>query len=244
MLNAIPSLTITGADSLCRGNSANLIVTGANTYSWSSGSLSNIAIVSPTVGTTYTVTGTNQLGCGNTKKKYIKVNVLPLPSIGANTGTICEGESFTFVPSGAVTYSYSGGASIVSPTITTTYTITGFAANGCSDTAMKTINVNAAPIISTNSGAICTGESYTIVPSGANTYTITGGTDIVSPSSNMSYSVTGTDVNGCVTISPAISNVTVNALPTLTVNSGAICNGQSFTITPKWIHYLYLFWRQ
>jgi hypothetical protein len=233
LLNAIPSLTITGADSLCRGNSANLIVTGAITYSWSSGSLSNIAIVSPTVGTTYTVTGTNQLGCSNTKKKYIKVNVLPLPSVGANTGTICEGESFAFVPSGAVTYSFSGGASIVSPTITTTYTITGFAANGCSDTAMKTINVNVAPIISVNSGAICTGESYTIVPSGANTYTITGGTDIVSPSSNMSYSVTGTDVNGCVTISPAISNVTVNALPTLTVNSGAICNGQSFTITPN-----------
>ena len=233
LLNAIPSLTITGADSLCRGNSANLLVTGASTYSWSSGSLSNIAIVSPTINTTYTVTGTNQLGCSNTKKKYIKVNVLPLPSVTANNGTICEGESFTFVPSGAVTYSYSGGSSVVSPTVSTTYTVTGFAPNGCADTAIRTINVNAAPILNVNSGAICIGESFTITPSGAITYTYSGGSNVVSPSADASYSVTGTDINGCVTIVPAVTNVTVNALPTLTVNSGAICNGQSFTITPS-----------
>ncbi|MBS1650429.1 MAG: hypothetical protein JSU07_00325, partial [Bacteroidetes bacterium] len=89
------------------------------------------------------------------------------------------------------------------------------------------------PVISVNSGSICSGNSFTINPSGASTYTIQGGSSVVSPTANATYTVNGTSATGCISSNTAISSVTVNALPTISVNSGAICYGKSFTINPS-----------
>lgn len=51
---------------LCAGNAATLTVSGASTYTWSEGSFSNSISVTPTVSTTYTVTGIDGYGCVNT----------------------------------------------------------------------------------------------------------------------------------------------------------------------------------
>ena len=67
--------------------------------------------------------------------------------------------------------------------------------------------------MSVNSGAICAGQSFTMTPSGATTYTYSSGSDVVSPIVGQSYTVTGTDVNGCVSAAAAVSTVSVNALP-------------------------------
>ena len=165
----------------------------------------------------------------------VSTSVTPFvaPSITVNSGAICAGESFTLNPSGANTYSIQGGSIVVSPSSNATYTVVG-STNGClSNVVSSSVTVNTLPTISVNSGAICSGQSFTIVPSGANTYTYSSGTDVVSPTSNSTYSISGTDANGCVSNVDAISSVTVNALPTINVNSGAICSGQSFTMVPS-----------
>ncbi|MGZ3893138.1 MAG: T9SS type A sorting domain-containing protein [Bacteroidia bacterium] len=95
------------------------------------------------------------------------------------------------------------------------------ASNACGSSAQQTLNVsvNPSPTINVNSGSICSGQSFTIAPSGASTYTIQGGNAIVSPTSNASYTVVGTSTAGCVSAGPATSNVTVVATPTANAGS-------------------------
>jgi hypothetical protein len=93
------------------------------------------------------------------------------------------------------------------------------------------VSVNSQPTITVNSGSICSGSSFTIVPSGASTYTIQGGSAIVSPGSTTSYTVIGTSTAGCVSSGFATSNVTVNTTPTISMAGGTICPGGSFTLS-------------
>ena len=138
-----------------------------------------------------------------------------LQTFSVNSGTICAGKTFTINPTGAVSYSYSGGSSIVSPASSTVYTVTAQFAEGCANMTTSTVNVLPLPVISVNSGTVCTGESFTINPSGAVTYTYSNGS-VVTPASTNSYTVSGTGINGCVNSSSL--SVTV-----LTVQTPSIC---------------------
>ncbi len=229
-VNSLPIITV-NSGAICSGQSFTMNPSGAMSYTYSSGS----AIVSPTVNSSYSVTGTSSQGCVSSVAAVSNVTVNSLPVISVNSGSICVGDSFTINPSGAVTYTYSGGSQVVSPISTTSYSVSGTGANGCVSAvpAVSNVTVNARPIITVNSGAICLNQTFTLTPSGASTYTYSSGSNTVSPLVNTSYSVTGTSSLGCVSASPAIANVTVNSLPVITVNSGAICNGSSFTIVPS-----------
>jgi hypothetical protein len=157
----------------------------------------------------------------------ISVNAIPVISV--NSGAICAGQSFTMVPSGATTYTYSNGIDVVVPSGNESYTVTGAGANGCKNSAVSTVTVNPLPVISVNSGAICAGQSFTMVPTGATTYTYSNGSNIVIPSGNESYTVTGTDNNGCE--NSGISTLTVNAIPLISLgNDTAICQGNAIVL--------------
>jgi N-acetylneuraminic acid mutarotase len=230
-VNTIPVISV-NSGTICNGQSFTMVPSGANTYTYSSGS----AIVSPNTNTSYSVTGTSIYGCVSTNTAVAAVTVYSLPVISAANGTICEGESFTLTPSGAVSYTYTGGSQVVSPVSTTSYSISGTSSDGCisASSAVATIVVNASPVISVNNGTICESQSFTIVPSGAITYTFSSGSAVVAPIINTSYSVTGTDGNGCISIVPAISTVTVYTNPTITLPPTAyICTGNSYTIVPS-----------
>ena len=75
---------------------------------------------------------------------------------------------------------------------------------------VKFIDCVSPPTITVNSGVICAGQSFTINPTGANTYTIQGGSAVVSPSINTTYTVIGTSTAGCVSQAFATSSLTVN----------------------------------
>jgi hypothetical protein len=232
-VNTTPTLSIAGNNTLCAGSSVTYSVTGATTFSWTTGAITSTITETPTTNTTYIVTGTSPNGCSATAS--ISTTVFSLPGVTVNSGTICAGSIFTIIPSGALTYTYSGGSATVTPVTSTAYTVTGTDANGCSDLTgdVSVVTVNALPTISVNSGAICEGMSFTINPSGATTYTISGGAWVVAPTITTTFSVTGTDNNGCVSLSPAASNVTVNSNPTVTATSSAsqICSSESATLT-------------
>ena len=131
-----------------------------------------------------------------------------------------SGQTATLTAGGANSYTWSGGqttASIsVSPTVTATYSVTGVVGAGCSGTAATTVTVNDLPVVTASSSvpgdSICVGEPITLNGSGAITYTWSGGVSdgvSFSPTATQAYTVTGTDANTC--SNTAIIIITVDA---------------------------------
>jgi hypothetical protein len=155
----------------------------------------------------FTLSGTDVNGCtGNT---FPGINVNPSPTVNAvsSSSAVCAGSTATLTASGAITYTWTsvgtGSTVVVTPTANTTYTVDGTDVNGCTGTQMVSVNTNSLPVMSANTSAsvLCTGNSATLTASGANTYSWTsigaGASIVVSPTTTTTYTVEGTDVNGC-----------------------------------------------
>jgi hypothetical protein len=215
--------------SICAGGSFTMNPSGAATYTFQGGS----AVVSPSSNSTYTVIGSSAYGCLSAGFATSSVNVIANPTISVNSGAICFGKSFTISPSGAATYTFQGGSAVVSPTANSTYTVIGSSGAGCvSNIVTSSVTVNSNPVITVNNGTICAGNSFTMVPSGAISYTFQGGSAVVSPGSSTSYTVIGSNGVGCVS-NPVSSFITVYALPLVnaTASFSTVCQGQNVNIT-------------
>jgi len=221
-VNQLPTIVAVASPSaICNGASSTLTVSGANTYAWDNTLGSGTAkTVSPTATKTYTVTGTDGNSCINSTTVQVTVNALPTIT-ASPLASICSGVSATILASGATNYSWDnllgiGSSKTVSPTATTTFSVTGTDGNNCSNTASTKITVNALPtvIASASSPTICIGKSTTVSATGANNYVWNPAGGLVSPTSSATYYVTGTDLKGCSTTSSA--SITVNQLPTVT----------------------------
>lgn len=230
-VEALPIVSV-NSGTICDGFSFNLNPTGASTYSFSSGVS---AIVSPSATTVYSVIGISPFGCLSLAPAIATVQVVVSPTVSVNSGSICEGQSFTMAPTGAISYTYSSGVNVVSPSSTSVYSVTGINALGCTNAipALATVTVFALPNITANSASICSGASFTINPNGASSYTFSSGTSVVSPTLTSTYSITGSSSVGCISASAAIVTVSVNPLPNLSISSGTICNGNSFYLNPN-----------
>jgi uncharacterized delta-60 repeat protein len=73
-VDALPSLTIAGTNTVCVGSSSSFTINGAMAYTWSTGQATSIIYVSPTVTTTYSVSGTDMNGCINTQTVTLTVD--------------------------------------------------------------------------------------------------------------------------------------------------------------------------
>lgn len=153
----------------------------------------------------------------------------------SGNSTICSGQSTQLTASGANSYTWDTGANTssvsVTPGVTTTYTVTGTAGT-CTTSTTASVNVLSTPVVTVNSGSVCIGSSFTLSPAGASTYSIEGGSSVVTPTVNTTYTVAGTGANGCVS-GVVTSSVSVNSLPTVSVSStsSVLCAGQSATLT-------------
>jgi gliding motility-associated-like protein len=246
-INALPTVTASASNNaICNDGSSSTVLSavGASTYVWdnSIGAGNNIS-VSPTVTTTYNVTGTDANNCQNTASVTVTVNPLPTVIASTSTSAICNDgtSSATISASGANTYVWDNGIGAgnnvsVSPTSTTTYNVVGTDANNCQNTASVTITVNQLPTVSANatSTSICNGESTTLSASGASTYVwdngIGAGNNItILPENTTTYVVTGTDANNCQNTSSV--TVTVNPVPAMTsTNNAVLCSGLALNI--------------
>lgn len=231
-VNALPVLVVSSQTAICSGDDANLSVTGADTYTWVGFGNSANFTDAPTATTIYTVSGTDATtGCSSTATRNVIVN--NLPSVAVNSGAVCIGDVFTMSPSGASTYTYSNGSNTIVPTANDSYTVTGVDANGCAADAVSSVTVNALPVVSVTGGTLCSGSVFTLTPTGAVNYTVQPSLSAtVNPVTTTSYSVSGTDANGCISAAAAVAEVTVITFPAISVNSGSICAGGVFTITP------------
>lgn len=247
VVNPTPTITVNTA-SICAGQqTATLTANGANTYTWSpaaglSATTGTAVTGTPATTQTYSLSGTDANGCIGNTTTTITVNTLP--AITVNSASICIGQqTATLTANGADTYTWnptsdlsSGTGSLVTgtPSVTQTYTITGTDVNGCFNSNTTTITVNPLPTISANSATICVGQqTATLTATGANTYSWIPGTGLSAttgslvtgtPTITQQYTVAGMDINGC--INGTVTAITVNPLPTVTVNSATICVGQ------------------
>ncbi|NRD23524.1 Ig-like domain-containing protein [Winogradskyella litoriviva] len=232
-----PELLLTENVSIFEGESVTLQVSGSDNYLWSTGEFTDSIIVSPLQTTTYSVIGTLENGCNSTEN----VTVTVYPEVIADAGndvTICSGESITLHASGGVTYLWSTGHSVSSPTFipneTTTYTVTVTDGFGNSDTDSVTVTVIDLPNITvTDNSVIVLGESITLEAFGAETYFWNNGNTsnsiTVNPTTTTTYTVTGYNSTNC----SVTEEITITVVPQVEANAGLdsnICYGDSITL--------------
>ncbi|MFL5753574.1 MAG: beta strand repeat-containing protein, partial [Bacteroidia bacterium] len=268
-VNSAPTLTLTpAASSICIGNNTTISASGATTYTWTpSGSLSSAngspVTATPTITTTYVINSTDGNGCTNSNSVTINVNQLPNIVLTPTSSTVCNGSTTSISASGASTYTWTPSATLSSangtpvtatPTGPVTYTVNGTDLNGCqnSNTVSLGINPNPSILVSAAASSVCPGSTTTLTAGGASTYTWTpsatlsspnGSPVTAAPSGPVTYTVTGTDLNGCqntntvsltlITPSPVSANaadpVICNGNGTMLFASGA----STYTWTPS-----------
>jgi hypothetical protein len=240
-VNSLPSISAGTDTSICKGGTANLLAKGATTYVWDNGlGLGGTKTISPLSTTTYKVIGTDNNGCVNSDLVTVTVNLLPVVSVG-NDVSICKGGTVILTATGATNYTWDNGLGLgeiktINPLITTTYSVTGTDNNGCSNTDALKVTVNQLPIVSAgNDISICKGVSKMLTATGAITYNWDNGlgmgsTKTIDPLVTTTYTVTGTDNNGCINTDAV--KVTVNSLPLVSAgNDISICFGETTILT-------------
>ncbi|MES2620413.1 MAG: Ig-like domain-containing protein [Bacteroidota bacterium] len=253
--NAGTDKTMTACDNSCvqiGGSPTGSGGGGILTYLWSpptgpvlnDSSLSNPFVCNLGADATYTVTVTDQFGCSATDEVFIDVTNSTLSVFAGNDVAFCQGSSVSVTlgsaaVGGAAPYTYVWSSTppsiinniatpVVSPTITTTYTVVVTDANGCVAQDQVTVTINPRPvIIPLRDLTICEGESAQL----GNNPTAIGGTGnltyswspggglscsncanpVANPLGTTSYCVTVTDSLGC--SASACQTVTVNPKP-------------------------------
>jgi len=206
----------------------------------------------------YTLTASSGSCTPSTDGIMITVNPNPLPTLsGFSNATVCLGNSTSITVTGATSYTWSpskglntvtGQTVIASPTVSTPYSVTGSDNNGCNRTSTVLISVSVNPlptlIVSPASITLCTGNSTMLSAIGTSaatpiSYLWQPGTGLsnpavpvvtASPTATMSYTVTGTDQNGCYKM--ATTNISLVSLPIISVSGNeTICSGNRATLT-------------
>ena len=194
-----------------------------DTYLWSTGETTQIIVVDTTG--IYWLMVTDGNGCQGSDSINVTVNptyFIPL------LDTICNGDSLLL-----------GGIYQTTPG---TYYDTLPTVNGCDSIIATTLTVNPLPVISItpSPGFVCNyGDTVMLLASGAVNYTwspaagldtTTGDTVLAFPSTDTTYTVTGTNVYGCIdstTVSVQLS--TVNPVASFTASITNLCEGNTVT---------------
>lgn len=246
-------------DSICQGDSIQIIATGAGgngIYSWSPGNGLSLVIgdtiwAKPASNTTYQITGTSTDGCSKTTTSNIKVNPKPTVQISSSSNQVCLNDTVQLISSGATTYSWNannislqntGNLLSLHPIFTTIFTAIGTNNYGCTDSAHKQIQVNNLPslTLSATDTVLCNGDSTALTITGGSAYNwfnssilnqSTGNYVIAHPLLNSIIIVEATDTNGCKNTDSL--EITVNPRPSVTLSASKthICAGDSIQLT-------------
>jgi gliding motility-associated-like protein len=216
----------------------------------------NTLSVNPTVSTTYNVTVTDANGCTNTDSKYISIDnlrpgTLSNQSICDGSSPVQINASNDGGGSGIYTFSWELSTdqntwSSISGVTTSSYTptpapsVTSYYRRTITDhnvtkTSTSTVIVSSNPTVYPDKYAVTIpfGGSTTITVYGANSYSWTDGSSTwsgsqytASPSVTTTYTVTGTDVNGCEDTTQSV--VTVASFTAGDIGSDqTICSGDT-----------------
>lgn len=168
VINNVPVKPVSNDTTMCYGNTGMLSSTGNNPI-WHSdptlivqvGTGNNFNTGVTAVGMyTYYVTDF-AAGCGNSPSDTVVLTINPSPLVTANTYSVAiqQGNSTTLIAYNALTYVWTpaaglntttGSTVVASPTVTTTYTVTGTNSYGCSNDTSILVIVNPVGVPSVN----------------------------------------------------------------------------------------------
>lgn len=210
------SINATSSSSaICAGESVSISVTGASTYTWSSGPSVNAAtfVDSPAVTTTYSVQAEGLPGCAASDVVVVTVNTFSNLGVTGNF-SLCGSGVFTATATGGSTYTWTGAnGSYTTASLTqtlflpTVYTLQGTDQNGCSASTTVAVNVLQIPVLTvlySPSNSVCVGQTATITALGADSYSWSTG------ATTSTIAVTGTAVG--------------NYVYTVTLTNGGFCS--------------------
>jgi len=251
-----PSLTISGAQTVCANSPAALSAAVQNSLGGFWTTTNGLGVLSPNAtnsAVTYTPTvndpsvvdityvATN--ACGSASQSTT-ITVLPIPTVDAGADfAVCDGQTATLTANGtgALTWTnpnITNGVAFT-PVTTTTYTVVATGANNCTNSDDVVVTVLALPDVDAGMDqTICSGESVTLNGQGAVSYSWTGGVSngvAFSPASTATYTVTGTGVNGCESSDQVV--VIVNATPAAMIS---VVDDVTLTATPAGMNYQWI----
>jgi len=254
----IPTVSISGKDSICSGSSTILKATGTNIiiYSWSTIPTVTIdsALVAPLVTTMYTVTVTH--GSCNITDSFKVTVTSTVASFVASGGCVGQTTNFKNTSSGASTYTWNFGdpasgaanASTLANPNHTFNTVGNYsvslvvksAGGACTDSINNLISITVPPTVSvTGTDSICAGTNTILTASGTNTTSYSWSTSpvqttqtaTVSPVVNTTYTVTAYD-NLC-SVKDSFQ-VSMRQGPVDSISGPkSKCNGDTITLTAK-----------
>ena len=249
---ALPTINAGNDILICTNNAtqqATVTATGAGatgSYAWTApvaGVQNGVPFTASATGT-FSVIGTDANGCVNYDTLLLTYSTVPPANAGLDQA-ICFGQTATFNATGLAPYNWSmnnysnsgltGAVNnspviVVTPTQPGTYNYQVNVSNGvgCTNNDIATLTVWALPNV--NAGVdqtICNASPVILAGSGALSYvwnnSVTNATPFF-PSSTATYTVVGTDINGC----QNQDQVVVNVLPQPIVQGGldqTICAG-------------------
>ncbi len=205
-----------------------------------SGTTNSLSGLAPN--TTYTFTVSDANGCTSPVSANGVMNAVPTAS-PADAGTyaaVCIDHGLIALagsPAGGV-FSGTGvnGTDFDPSNGTQTITYTYVDANGCSSNDQTQITVNPLPTVNAGQDqTLCEGDAFIFNATGAANYVWDNGgvqgTTITPALGTVTYTVTGTDTNGCVNTDQM--TLTVNGTPVVNfiADQSQICAGESITFT-------------
>jgi hypothetical protein len=255
-VNQIDNATFT-FNNFCEGSpnqATNIVLPGGNfdfnpapgdgaTINASTGGITNGVL-----GTTYSVEYTTNGACPSSSIQTVTVqssddasfvfNNICIGTPALPSGIATTGGSFDFLvtPTDGATINTSTGE-ILNPVAGNSYQVEYTTPSGvCQSSEVVTVSAFALPTVSASADqTICDGENVIISANGAVTYSWDNGlgagdTHSVSPAANTTYTVVGTDGNGCA--ASDVVNIVVNPTPTVGAgNDATICEGDEITLT-------------
>lgn len=200
----LPVATVTSpVQQICPGESVTLTASGGATYNWVNlTGNGNTQVVSPANTTVYQVFAVGANGCISANPATITIVVgPPVAILAASKSKICVGESVTLTATGGVTYEWvglpgNGNTQLVSPTVTTTYSVFALGGNGCKVENPTSITIEVVPAIESTLKDVyaCAGDSGILDAGSGPNYTYlwnTGATtQTISVNTPGTYSVT------------------------------------------------------
>lgn len=211
------------------------------------------ATAAPSTTTTYTLTVTDGENCRAVEYYTVTVNAAPSPR-AIPVSPICPGSEARLSAEGGVRFVWSSlpGPNVISreaeplvrPEVSTTYSVLVTDAAGCSAPATVAVQVLPAPNVRSafvNPMRACiSGDREQLEVIGAREYVWEPATGLNDPNignptfqnpTNVSFTVTGTDANGCTNTTRV--QVLVGAPPVVTVSAdrNRVCSGQTVTLT-------------
>jgi hypothetical protein len=243
-VNPLPvvSYTVSPNDTVCANSTVTLSGTGASSYVWSGGVVLDAVPFNISTTSTFTVTGTDVLGCSNTATAAVYVHDAQLIYTAFPNDTVCEGTTITLNGAGGSGYTWTSGINDgvpFTPLFSSATVLSGVDSFGCAASIFVDIVVNPNPVV--NLGAdIITSSSFVALDAGntGSDYLWNGNglltTQSVFVNNNGTYYVEVTDNFGCIgtdTINVAFSFAGLDTEDEIELNLYPNPNNGIFTLS-------------